>query len=152
MTNIARTYHVSRIFRSTALARFSSILLSICIILVLGVLPAAAGPVPGTDEQNPNVNPLVRCEPTAVSANVGDTVTIDLYIQDVSNLYGLDFRVSYNPTIGQVVDQNMYIPGTQIQPLWLDGSRIHYQAGHLFTLRHPAQLWCALYLVGVYAA
>ncbi|QLQ06883.1 MAG: hypothetical protein HZY76_13105 [Anaerolineae bacterium] len=118
MTNIARTYHVSRIFRSTALARFSSILLSICIILVLGVLPAAAGPVPGTDEQNPNVNPLVRCEPTAVSANVGDTVTIDLYIQDVSNLYGLDFRVSYNPTIGQVVDQNMYIPGTQIQPLY----------------------------------
>lgn len=118
MTNIARTYHVSRIFRPTALARFSSILLSICIILVLGVLPAAAGPVPGTDEQNPNVNPLVRCEPTAVSANVGDTVTIDLYIQDVSNLYGLDFRVSYNPTIGQVVDQNMYIPGTQIQPLY----------------------------------
>ena len=42
---------------------------------------------------------------------------IDLYVQDVTNLYGLDLRVSFDPTIGQVVDQDP-APGTQIQVLY----------------------------------
>lgn len=99
----------------------SGVLLVSAIVILLSGLSAvpalAEPPEPGGNSQ-PNVDPLVRCEPTSVVATVGDEAVIDLYIQDVTNLYGADLRVSYDPTIGQVVDQDTFTPGIQIQVLY----------------------------------
>ncbi len=89
-------------------------------VLALLSLPnyASADAGPAAAGREPQADPLVRCEPTSVTALVGQTAVIDLYIQDVANLYGADLRVSYNPTIGQVVDQDTFTPGTQVQVLY----------------------------------
>ena len=90
----------------SSLRRLVSIAIGLCFVLLLGVSPAAATPGPEPEGKAPNVDPTVRCQPSSVSAPVGQTVSIDLYVQDVTNLYGTDMRVSFDPTIGQVVDQD----------------------------------------------
>ena len=48
---------------------------------------------------------------------VGQDLVIDIYVQDVVDLYGADVRLSFNTSIAQVVDANPTLAGTQIQPL-----------------------------------
>lgn len=132
------------------LRRLASIIMGLCFALLLGISPAAAVPGPEPEGQTPNVNPTVRCEPSSVSALVGQTVSIDLYIQDVANLYGTDLRVSFDPTIGQVVDQDVYTPGTQIQPLysWLfPGFMIHRETHSPADNPPNCGAWCIWYAV-----
>lgn len=97
-------------------------LTAVIVLTLLALLPAGAS-VSADDgiavaDRQPQADPLVRCEPTSVTALVGETAVIDLYIQDVTNLYGTDLRVSYDPTIGQVVDQDTFTPGIQVQVLY----------------------------------
>ena len=103
----------------------ASIAIGLCFVFVLAISPAAAAPGPEPDRQAPNVDPT-RCgaNQASVSAEVGETVSIDLYVQDVTNLYGTDMRVSFDPTIGQVVDQdpctwNPDPAAVQLAPPWL---------------------------------
>lgn len=148
MNRRSSTHHPTGTRSMRSLHRLASIVMSLCIALLLGVSPAAAAPGPELEEQAPNVDPTVRCEPTAVSAGVGQTVSIDLYVQDVANLYGVDFRVSFDPTIGQVVDQNLFVPGTQIQPLysWLfPGFIIHQETHSPSDIPPNCGVWCIWY-------
>jgi len=46
----------------------------------------------------------------------GNNVTVDVRINDVTGLYGVDFRISYDPAVVEVVDANPAAPGVQIQP------------------------------------
>lgn len=103
---------------------WSLICVRLAVVLVLCLMAAAlpvasaqAGSGVGIEERQPAVDPLVRCEPPSVTKVVGENAVIDLYVQDVTNLYGLDLRVSFDPTIGQVVDQDP-APGTQIEVLY----------------------------------
>jgi len=61
--------------------------------------------------------PVVRCEPIAVSSPVGVPVTIDLYIENVTDLYAADLEITYDPAIAEVVDQ-LPNPGIQISPVY----------------------------------
>ena len=59
----------------------------------------------------------MRPDPLISAVPVGGQVVIDIYIQDVQNLYGADIRLSYDPTVLEVQDANPAVSGVQIQPL-----------------------------------
>ena len=60
---------------------------------------------------------IVRCDPSTVIGTTDQTLTVDLYVQDVTNLYGLDLKATFDTTIAQVVDENSGTAGVQFQPL-----------------------------------
>ena len=76
----------------------------------LSLIPAAAGP-------HLQSGPIARCEPSAVSGPTDQILTVNLYVQDVSELYGTDLGVAFDHTIAQVVDEAPGIAGVQILPL-----------------------------------
>ncbi len=93
------------------------------LLLMLLLAPAAHASVSaragtGAADRQPAADPLVRCQPSSISVPVGQQAVVDIYVQDVTNLYGADVMVSYDPTIGAVVDQILFQPGTQILPLY----------------------------------
>ncbi len=65
--------------------------------------------------------PIVRCEPLSVNGQVGQQLFVDMYIENVTNLYGLQSRISFDTTKVQAVDQDGIFPGVQILPIvtWL---------------------------------
>lgn len=64
------------------------------------------------------VDAIARCDPLNASGPVTGDLVVDIYIQDVVNLYGADVRLSFDPAFIQVVDADPSMPGTQIQPLY----------------------------------
>ncbi len=63
---------------------------------------------------------IIRCDPMAASGVVGESnAVVDMYIENATELYGVDLRVSFFDTsIAQVVDQNLGQSGVQIEPLY----------------------------------
>ncbi len=57
----------------------------------------------------------VAVSPAVASVGCGETVTVDIQINSVTGLYGLDFKLSYDPAVVEVVDANAAAPGVQIQ-------------------------------------
>jgi hypothetical protein len=93
------------------------------LLLLMMLAPATSASVSAVDGpdvagRQPTADPLVRCQPTSVSALVGQQAVVDIYVQDATNLYGADVMVSFNPAIGAVVDQIAFQPGVQILPLY----------------------------------
>jgi hypothetical protein len=60
---------------------------------------------------------IVRPDPLVAVVYVGGQVVVNLYVQDVVNLYGADIRISFDPAVLQVVDADPSVLGVQIQPL-----------------------------------
>ena len=60
---------------------------------------------------------IVRCEPMTVVGQVGDTLTVDLYVENASDLYGVDLQLTFDTTIADVVDEDAGLIGVQILPL-----------------------------------
>jgi hypothetical protein len=75
--------------------------------------------LPGSDTQaRPLQDAIVRCDPSPFQTNDATTLSIDLYIQDVAELYGADVRLGFNPNVLEVQDADNYAPnGVQVQPL-----------------------------------
>lgn len=57
----------------------------------------------------------VAVSPAVAQVACGQTVTVDIQINSVTDLYGLDFKLSYDPAVVEVVDSNAAAPGVQIQ-------------------------------------
>jgi LysM repeat protein len=57
---------------------------------------------------------VVRFEPAAPTISVGQTIAVNVRIDDVSNLSGAEFHLSYNPAILEVQDANPNTDGVQI--------------------------------------
>ena len=47
---------------------------------------------------------IILIQPSASNVNVGNTVTVDIWIEDVIDLYGADVRLSFDPTLLEVQD------------------------------------------------
>jgi hypothetical protein len=47
---------------------------------------------------------------------MGDTASTELRVEDVTNLYGVEMQLTFDPTLVEVVDANPSKPGIQIQP------------------------------------
>ena len=60
---------------------------------------------------------IVRPDPLNAEVAIGDTVVVNLYIQDVTNLYGADIRLQFDPMLLEVQDAAPTQPGVQIRPL-----------------------------------
>jgi LysM repeat protein len=75
----------------------------------VGAQPAAASPAlqGGT---------TVAITPAQVTLQCGETVPVTIRINNVTGLYGVDVRVTYDPATLEVVDFNAAAPGIQIQP------------------------------------
>jgi len=84
--------------------RLGSVILRLMIVLIaialLGAillvsLPASRGFAQGT---------MILVQPSASEVDVDDTVTVDVQIENVTDLYGVDFRLSFDPTLLEVQD------------------------------------------------
>lgn len=97
-----------------AMPRMIGIILFLSAALALGgVLPVSAGPASFA----PQADAIVRCDPSSVFGYTNETVAIDLYVQDVVALYGLDVIATFDTGIASVVDQNNSVAGVQIEAL-----------------------------------
>ena len=60
---------------------------------------------------------IVRCDPATVAGPVGSQIDIDIYVENVVELYGADVRLGFDSTALQVVDADPTTDGIQITPL-----------------------------------
>jgi hypothetical protein len=60
---------------------------------------------------------IVRPDPLLSAVPVAGEIVVNLYVQDVQNLYGADLRLGFDPSILEVQDANPSLSGVQIQPL-----------------------------------
>ena len=57
----------------------------------------------------------VRLDPLASEVQVGDTIRVDIVVEDVANLYGIDVRLSFDPALLEVQDADPGTAGVQIK-------------------------------------
>ena len=74
--------------RRPRLGRSAITALAIFAALVLTQLPVSWAAVTSLASNGT----IVRCDPLTVIGTTDQTVTVDLYVQDVVNLYGLDLK------------------------------------------------------------
>jgi hypothetical protein len=85
--------------------------------------PIGVDQAPGQADSPPAVlsragaDAVARPDPLQSSAVVGQTIVVNMYLQDVVGLYAADIQLSFDPEILQVQDANPDAPGVQIQPL-----------------------------------
>jgi hypothetical protein len=61
---------------------------------------------------------LVRCNPAVAAGIVGQPLDVDIYVENVKELWGGDVQFSFNTTIAQVVDAEPPAEnGIQIKPM-----------------------------------
>jgi hypothetical protein len=89
----------------------SLILGGLAALIVAALLQAAAA------FAAPGQTAIVRPDPLVATVPVGGQVVVNIYIQDVQNLYGADIRFSYDPAVLEVQDADPAASGVQIQPL-----------------------------------
>jgi hypothetical protein len=85
--------------------KWSSAILVLSLVLVL--LPAGAWADGDT---------TIRFVPSSTSAQVGDTVNVDIVIDDVSDLFAIEVHIAFDAGHLQVLDDNPAETGTQILP------------------------------------
>lgn len=78
-----------------------------CIALIgLGIAPAHAQS--GT---------IVRCDPVFKEIAAGEVFTLDIYVENVTDLYAADVHLRFNNSHLEVVDASANEPGVQVAPL-----------------------------------
>lgn len=86
----------------------------VCTILVAVGLLAAWLPATQAGSAGPT---SVRIKPADGSYRVGDQIAVEVWVEDVSNLYGADVQLHFDPTRLAVIDANASLPGVQVTPL-----------------------------------
>ncbi len=74
-------------------------------------------PLPPTATPTPTGDTMLRVLPASGSYDVGQTIDVTVWVEDVVDLYGVDIRLAFDPAQLQVVDANPNLPGVQVQPL-----------------------------------
>jgi hypothetical protein len=59
---------------------------------------------------------VIKIQPETSVVKVEDTVTIDILVEDVSNLMGVELELQFNPTVLQAQDADPDEEGIQVQP------------------------------------
>jgi hypothetical protein len=86
------------------------------LIATLFVLSFAAGPM-AASAQGDGGDTIARCEPLDASEWSGTSLSIEMYIENATDLYGADERWGFDPTGLQVVDTDAQTEGVQIEPI-----------------------------------
>lgn len=87
---------------------------AVAALILLSVLAVS---LPAPTSAGPAAPTVVRTDPPIAKVAVNGTVTVNLYIQDVTAMYGADVRFTFDPEIIQVVDALPGSAGIQITPL-----------------------------------
>jgi hypothetical protein len=91
-------------------------------ISLLGILVNLALPSTLAGAQDSN-STVLRFAPPAIGLAPNTQGRIDIVIENVQALYGLEFQLAFDPDIIEVIDANPDEKGVQIQPAyWLKGS------------------------------
>jgi hypothetical protein len=70
-----------------------------------------------------------RFEPTSSAVSVGQTFTVHARLESISDLYGFDTKIRFDPAILEVVDADAGTPGVQVNlGGWFPGSPSSYVA------------------------
>ena len=85
--------------------RWSSVILILSLLFML--LPTTVGAADSA---------VIRFVPSSTSVQVGDTVNVDIEIDNVSDLYGMEVHVTFDAARLQVLDDDPSASGTQILP------------------------------------
>ncbi|MFQ6058430.1 MAG: cohesin domain-containing protein [Anaerolineae bacterium] len=72
----------------------------------------------------------VLISPASQVIAVEETTTVDVRIEDVANLYGLELRLHFEPSLLEVQDADPFRPGIQIQPGTFPNAAEGYVAGN----------------------
>ena len=89
--------------------------LLICALLLL--LSLSSPPNAAAMHFAPAVDTIVRCEQLVYNSPITSNLNVDLYIENVTDLYGAEMRLTFNPAAMQVVDADPGTSGVQILPL-----------------------------------
>jgi len=81
----------------------------------LGIATTAA-PVLGSGLAQQGEAATVAISPPDEIIGCGEEITLDVRINGASGLYGVDFRISYDPTVVEVRDASQESVGVQIRP------------------------------------
>lgn len=85
----------------------------ICIFVgMLAFIPDHTGVVASTSDET-----IIRCDPETVVAEIGEPLSFTVFIENVTDLYGADVKMSFDPTKAAVVDADAAKGGTQIEIL-----------------------------------
>lgn len=107
------THSFFRLFRPR-LARALVVTLAAISLLALG--PWALAPVAASPHLQGGTT-TIRCDPTTATGVIGEAdVVVDMYVQDIVGLYGVDLRLTFAPAIATVVDKGS-ATGVQFEAL-----------------------------------
>ncbi len=86
--------------------RTRGILLVLAVMLVAALLPASGALANGT---------IVLVNPPSQSVNVNATTTVEIKVDTVTNLYGVDVRLTFDAAKLEVQDANASLTGVQVE-------------------------------------
>lgn len=79
----------------------------LCLCLILGAV---------FEDVSAQSDALVRLQPVELLVGEGKTAAVEVWVEDVEDLYGLDIRLDFDPAVVEVVDADEGTDGLQIQP------------------------------------
>lgn len=84
------------------------------IFLLVGLL---VGRLPGGEAASAarTAATVVSVHPAAATLAAGETLKVEVWVEDVLDLYGADVQLQFDPTAFQVLDANPALPGVQIR-------------------------------------
>lgn len=105
-TRQQRARTIRRLFRPPALLLAAFVVALLSAIYLSGVQAAA-------DDQAASAS-VVRCDPAAAAGPLDQYLDVDIYVENVVDLYAADVRLSFDTTMAQVVDIDHNASGVQI--------------------------------------
>ncbi|MBK8986881.1 MAG: hypothetical protein IPM39_12535 [Chloroflexi bacterium] len=78
--------------------------------------PTATPSSTPTATSQPPIETALRVLPAAGSYVVGETILVEVWLEDVVDLYAVDVRLAFPPALLQVQDANPALPGIQVIP------------------------------------
>ena len=100
----------------------------ICLSVFLVILFAASGQIFPATAQVEEIS--ITLSPSSGTINGCGTTTVEIWLNEVVNFYGADIRLSFDPTVLQVVDSNPGQSGVQIEVgnFWSPGFTVYNTA------------------------
>lgn len=102
------------VFHSPKLNR--PVLLAVALLALVGLLASLSRPAPAAAVVQADTT--LTCSPNPATGKMGRPVAVDIVVNDIVDLYGLDVAASFDPTMLQIVDADPLAPGIQVQPLF----------------------------------
>jgi hypothetical protein len=96
--------------------RFKYLILTLLLILLTVLGLAAVMNTGGAGVLAAPTAALLMLDPPEAIAVTGSSTTVDVQLSDISNVYGIEMTMSFDPAILSVVDANGAKPGVQIGP------------------------------------